>query len=581
MASASSRYDPNLLKPLQDGSRLSDPDGSGHDSRSSGAAQFPEDSVDRLVSALLDSPTTRRPLNGGEFLPHGIYVGPVGQTRRVINKKALKEMLDAVGCENEINVHDDYTPASSLIGDYPFAGNVNTNDPENNRGDNPAANVNVDNPSRNVNTDGSPTSKPAFSASTSNFTSANLFARRPVPNPALPGNGRKSPTIPRKSSRRALQDNFRKGLSPLMKTSLVKSKTGALTPQHVHSSRWNTARGQKVSDSFRGLTDSKTTALAGFDASPTSPINVSKKIEAMLAQTQALKPSPKPDTRMSRMSSRLTIKVSGAWDRILGKKQAKNAGRRLEISRPLELTQASSHFNPTIRMVDDISGIHQGMSFPTMTTSPSVENYNAPVPQTPQNRYSLADSSVNVSIADPFVDDTQFSDDLDDILNDCPLAASTPRAPRRPTQMPENSPLYQKALAVGKNGSGVEEDAPLGGFSQLERAVASNSLQLPRQDLLTKKYPTPSAQDLEVLTNQLQLLGVRPKEDEADELAYSGNDEEKAEAGSEVAELQIKTPPQPGKTRIPGPLGSSRSTLRFGLCKVPLGVDSSEVDELA
>lgn len=133
-----------------------------------------------------------------------------------------------------------------------------------------------------------------------------------------------------------------------------------LTPQKAYVSRWNAMRNQKSSDLFRVLPSSKTAPLNNYDTPEqvrnSSPVNVSQKIEAMLAQTKALKPSPKRNSRVARISSRFAAKASGAWDRLTGKKPAQPASVRYKISLPLELNQGLNRV-PTIRLVDNASGM--------------------------------------------------------------------------------------------------------------------------------------------------------------------------------------------------------------------------------
>jgi hypothetical protein len=259
-------------------------------------------------------------------------------------------MLDAVGCDNEIDPDLSRTTASSINADF-TPNDINT--------DTAPANANTDNIPADVNTDEIPADIDTDKAPAGNIVSLFTHVRRPVPNSSniLRGNDQEPPTIPRKSSRRNLQGHSQKGLSPLFKTTLVKSKTGALVAQHVNGSHWDITRFGPTRD----LPGSRTAPLNNYDF-PASPVDVSEKTKAMLAHLQVFASPPKRKSRVARISSR----VSGALSRFVSKKPAKNAGNRPKISLPLELTQATQH-TQTIRVVDDTSIIRIGMSFPVMT----------------------------------------------------------------------------------------------------------------------------------------------------------------------------------------------------------------------
>lgn len=191
------------------------------------------------------------------------------------------------------------------------------------------------------------------------------------------------------------------------------------------------------------------------------------------------------------------------------------------------------------------------------------------------------------------MDDTDFSLDLDAVLDDRPLAASTPRAPRRPMIMPDNSPLLRKALITDKDGSSLGDEDSIKRPIRRELpvghplAVAFTPLQLPLPSHMEKKHPSPTKEELAQLSSELQELGIRPRSPEIDELAYSyaaSSEGEKSGLGEAegAGKPEVKTPPARSlRCRIPGPAGSNRSAIRFGIHKVPCGADSSEVDELA
>ncbi|KAG7123633.1 hypothetical protein HYQ44_002269 [Verticillium longisporum] len=148
------------------------------------------------------------------------------------------------------------------------------------------------------------------------------------------------PAIPRKSSLRRHKKLLRAESSPPDKSDLSrlvpKSKTSDLHPQNTFTRR------RQTSDDLPGRVGrvplSATAPLTRALAEVADTDDVSKKLQNMLAATEALKPyAKKQDSRVSRMSRKLATKASHAWDRIQGKKAASQATAVRKISAPLEL----------------------------------------------------------------------------------------------------------------------------------------------------------------------------------------------------------------------------------------------------
>lgn len=161
--------------------------------------------------------------------------------------------------------------------------------------------------------------------------------------------GRCSPPIPRKSSLRKLQQQG--GIS--------KSRTGILTPQKSATARWNALRGARKPNNEQRLPSSKTAPLSMLgmgDPSVVSTPAVTRKVEAMLAHSEALKPT-KRDSRFSRMSAKVVAKASSTWGRFKGTNNGPKESIRGKISLPLELSQQDCHNASTIRIVNKGSGI--------------------------------------------------------------------------------------------------------------------------------------------------------------------------------------------------------------------------------
>lgn len=206
---------------------------------------------------------------------------------------------------------------------------------------------------------------------------------------------------------------------------------------------------------------------------------------------------------------------------------------------------------------------------------------------------SINSSDVFVDDGDPFKDGEDFTGGLDGVLTDHPLAASTPRVRRISATTIQESPLYRKSVAKGtENGvlSPLSQRQISLGFGALS-IQDSPALQLPRPDMMHKKHPSPSKEELEEMSKSLQKLGIRPASPacDKDELAYSYQEgtprvplEERRLA---LARLNNSVGRNPASLRngsgIPGPNGSTRSATRFGLIRIPLGPDAMEPDELA
>ena len=125
-----------------------------------------------------------------------------------------------------------------------------------------------------------------------------------------------------------------------------------MTPQTSASARWNAIRGKTVTTNESRIPYSKTAPLnASLVDQPVphpSP-HVAQKVEAMLAHTEALKPS-KRDSRVARMSVKVALKASSTWGRLTGKKDAPKESIRGKISAPLELSQTRVRRSSTIRV---------------------------------------------------------------------------------------------------------------------------------------------------------------------------------------------------------------------------------------
>lgn len=225
------------------------------------------------------------------------------------------------------------------------------------------------------------------------------------------------------------------------------------------------------------------------------------------------------------------------------------------------------------------------------------------LPESTESSFVIASANVE----DPFKDPEDFAGDLDGVLSERPLAASTPRIRRTSATPIRDSPLRNKI--VGNGSSEDEEDSLLGQRQRSFRVGAlsiqgSPSLQLPRPDISAKKHPSPTKEELVTLSKDLQTLGVRPASpngDDKDELAYSFEEGTPVTSRRTVSEqtpggvaedrgLAFTRPNIPagrtpaslrGGSGIPGPSGSTRSATRFGRLRIPLGPDSMDYDELA
>lgn len=211
--------------------------------------------------------------------------------------------------------------------------------------------------------------------------------------------------------------------------------------------------------------------------------------------------------------------------------------------------------------------------------------------------------------SNPFEYITEFDDDLEGLLPELPLAASTPRLRRKRAfrfdKFPPMRPIEldsDLAMAPPSEPSNLTESRDMA-VSQNARPPRPTLRMTQRiqlapgdQGVSIKKHPSPSKADLDDMAFQLRRMGLRRMEDDLDEIAHSvprpwssretlaprdKNQRTRRGMGKLEASEEGLTLVSTGRTRIPCPHGSRRSDARFGLVKHPQDPEAYEADELA
>ncbi|KAH6662005.1 hypothetical protein EV126DRAFT_447444 [Verticillium dahliae] len=249
----------------------------------------------------------------------------------------------------------------------------------------------------------------------------------------------------------------------------------------------------------------------------------SKKLQNMLAATEALKPHARN-------------KIPGCL--------AYPATAVRKISAPLELGGGSylrgGHYAvDSERSLTRFESLSDHSDATNTFTDPSL----LACPKTPTRQTGIVDPVTPVHI-NPFDSDPDFSTDLNAVLSDRPLGASTPRTRRK--EVP-NAPIGTPSL-----GQQLVRD----------RAISKNTPILPR----------PDAVKLESFICGESCLCSHP-----------GSTRQKLAMSQYLtkSEASACTPLSLRKSRIPGPVRSTRSEARFGLMAHPLDPGATELDELA
>ncbi|KAH6661728.1 hypothetical protein EV126DRAFT_496636 [Verticillium dahliae] len=331
------------------------------------------------------------------------------------------------------------------------------------------------------------------------------------------------PAIPRKSSLRRHKKQLRAESSPPTRAI---SRGSCPNPRRATYLPHNTfPRRRQPSDDLTGRVGrvpfSATAPLTKALAEVADTDDVSKKLQNMLAATEALKPhAKKQDSRVSRISRKLATKASHAWDRIQGKKAALQATAVRKISAPLELG-GGSYLRGGHYAVDSERSLTRFEV--TKTYMPSKASADGP-------EQSLSDHSDATNtftdpslLACPKTPTRQLvSTDLNAVLSDRPLAKNTPILPR------------PDAVNVMCRDSIV---------STIGEHMGPNFMS-------SKKYPSPDKESLAELARQLQKMGIQDP---------SPGDEPKDEnlpMSQYLTSRQASacTPLSLRKSRIPGPV---------------------------
>lgn len=188
-------------------------------------------------------------------------------------------------------------------------------------------------------------------------------------------------------------------------------------------------------------------------------------------------------------------------------------------------------------------------------------------------------------VNDPFDDSQEFNSDLTGVLNDQPVATSTPRNKAPEPASPEGSPSDGRdVLAAGslehQNGNSLDKPSSESATDALPR---HGGLYLQR-----KKHPSPSPDELNELTSELIKAGIMPSKlpviiAGASRESLVPLDKNKIVQPASPEKRTIQNPTSPKPTGLPGPIGSKRSATRtrFGIMKHPDGVKAHQEDELA
>ncbi|KAM0287522.1 hypothetical protein ACHAQH_000476 [Verticillium albo-atrum] len=364
---------------------------------------------------------------------------------------------------------------------------------------------------------------------------------------------------------------------------------------------------------------SRTVPLTKEFTDVTSTDDVRKKLQNMLSATEALKPQDrKQDSRVSRMSHKLVNKASRAWGRIQGKKPASEATARHKISAPLELggglelqggfyatgqawrLALPKKFKGPSSDGNPVDELEQSSTDHSVTSNPFADPSVPYSPKTPVQQIGSTEP-VALTPTNPFDSDPDFSADLNAVLTDRPVGASTPRIRRKEGSSTSlDTPSLRQQVAQSQVGNKATPILPRPDAINTEGYdVLFTEAGRPACEKFTtsKKYPSPDKDSLAQLAQQLREMGIQeppPGRVQRDELSNSfvgsrpfprtlAPRDKNLPLGRLLvkSEANVCTPSSLRKSRIPRPAGSTRSEARFGLMTHPLDPGAMESDELA
>ncbi|ROT34636.1 hypothetical protein SODALDRAFT_81761 [Sodiomyces alkalinus F11] len=340
----------------------------------------------------------------------------------------------------------------------------------------------------------------------------------------------------------------------------------------------------------------------------------------MAASNSSKEPFTPRRSRVARLSQRISTKVSDVWSRIQGK-GSEPATNILKISAPMELQGGYTGLPHPFRNLhvpqyfpDAITDAHSPVATVDLSDRIPIPSSTKPLatgwPPSPNPIQLAFNGEVVLPAAEsnPFENTTEFDDDLEGVLPELPLAASTPRLRRKKAFRFDESPPIKRiklgtspAMAPPRESSSSTKHERVVG-SKLARSSRSLNITPPIQlrpgdpEVLTKKHPSPSKSDLDGMAFRLRELGFRRREDDLDELARpmprpwssretlaprDKNQPIRRLGGKTEEGEESLTPVSTRKTRIPCPHGSTRSDPRLGLVNHPQDPKACEVDELA
>ncbi|TDZ55069.1 hypothetical protein CTRI78_v005716 [Colletotrichum trifolii] len=457
------------------------------------------------------------------------------------------------------------------------------------------------------------------------------------------------PNIPRKSSRRK---NKRTKLSDLS------VNVGLRTPKRpLPMSKTSMVGGVQKQNAFLA---SSTTAPLGVvcknvDSSHQSSGDdpeVRNKVNAMLAATQALKPrgaAPASHRKSPRnRRKKVASKLRQAFEFFQPKQATPPSKIRGKISGPIAVADCTLPNPASFYHLEDIEPaspassiqrrINEGQNLgsnkvrsvvggrkarnpvpgdeSSESGSGSVDPFSEPFPRPPtpfEHRLKISSDSIPLMpVTSPFDAEAEFDVDLDGLLAENPVCASTPRARGDTRAAPEESPSYRYAGRGDRYLYTVKEG------SDISSVVGRPKLTLDRDALrlfhdpepITKKHPSPSKDELFDLEEQfrefcIDQIRAAPVEEQPGLLSkfhnvvgpnalgprdanalLKSNANEAASDDFSTAKERKYTRDESNismkHSRIPRPveLLKPRSTPRFGTQRLPRNADAMDLDEL-
>ncbi|WYZ41841.1 hypothetical protein EsH8_V_000736 [Colletotrichum jinshuiense] len=411
-----------------------------------------------------------------------------------------------------------------------------------------------------------------------------------------------------------------------------------------------------------GLTKQGKSGMVGHDFDPNM---VDDKVAAMLAATEALKPrgsqvaTPTSSKTLRFRRKKVMSKVRHALDMFQSKSTTPDSKIRGKISAPIALTtcnipnpathyhleeveEASPVTSMEIRLnegvnlnnhkvqsivggcilrkpiPDDGRSLDSGRSSEEPFSEAPFEIVRTPTPF--EHRLKISTDSSNippVPSLNPFDSEKDFDADLEGILSEEPLCASTPRSRTSRKAVPLNSPSRRDSKA--EDGCLTPVDEAEGDFDthsntqrKLKLDLEAIRLSHDGPDLSMKKHPSPNKDDLDDLETQFrayaiaQIHNAPAGERDALTTKFAGligpnaltmrdkNIPMKARSTKEEAVDEFSAVSENNHTRessvtstrhsrIPRPVEpatKSRSTPRFACHRQPTNSDAMEIDEL-